>query len=69
MRTRHTRFGNFVEKDETTSSVVWGTNFTSIKKLKEICFLLEVNRFAASFRLVDHIGENHASAQFWIPPM
>jgi len=31
--------------------------------------LLEVNRFAASFRLVDHIGENHASAQFWIPPM
>ena len=25
VRTRHTRFGNFVEKDETTSSVVWGT--------------------------------------------
>ena len=24
VRTRHTRFGNFVEKDETTSSEVWG---------------------------------------------
>ena len=45
------------------------TNFTSIKKMKEICFLLEVNRFTASFRLVDHIGENHASAQFQISPM
>ena len=43
--------------------------FTFIQKLKCFSFLFEVIRFTASFRLVDHIGENHASAQFWIPPM
>ena len=41
---------------------------TCIQKLKYVSFLFEVIHFAASFRLVDHIGENHVSAQFWISP-
>ena len=33
VRTRHTRFGNFVEKDETTSSEVWGTHMKDIQSM------------------------------------
>ena len=51
------------------SSPLFHQVYFNPKKIKCVSFLFEVIRFAASFRLVDHIGENHASAQFQIPPM
>ena len=39
------------------------------QKNKYVSFFFKVIRFAASFRLVDHIGENHVSVQFQISPM
>jgi len=50
-------------------STLWPKSLLASKKIKYVSFLFEVIRFAASFRLVDHIGENHVSAQFQISPM
>ena len=50
-------------------STLYPKSLLSYKELKCFSFLFEVIRFTASFRLVDHIGENHASAQFQISPM
>jgi len=50
-------------------STLWPKSLLASKKIKYFSFLFEVICFAASFRLVDHIGENHASAQFQISPM
>ena len=47
-------------------STLWPKSLLASKKIKYVSFLFEVIRFAASFRLVDHIGENHVSAQFQI---
>ena len=38
-------------------------------KKKYVCFFFEITRFAASFCLLDHTGENHASAQLLISTM
>ena len=50
-------------------STLWPKILLASKKIKYVSFLFDVIRFAASFRLVDHIGENHVSAQFQISPM
>ena len=50
-------------------STLWPKSLLASKKIKYVSFLFEVIRFAACFRRVDHIGENHISAQFQISPM